>query len=512
GLLPIVGAALCALVGGVAWALRRRVVARVARIRDVADRIRRGDLDARVAETGRDEIGGLGRGLDAMTAALRASRTEIEAQQKRLAEALRAAESSAAEASRRKAAAEEQRADLARSVETMLRAMDALSKGDLEVTLQADRDDDIGKLFAAFNATTCALREGKRALSSQKETLAASVDEMLVAIGRFAEGDLEVRLRTDGRDGDIAKLYAGFDRALDNVHEMIEAVAATADASIAACGEIRAAAATLADAMREHVRETESTATSVAEMNEEIKRTSEAAGATATAASQNGETARTGGAAVRDTVARMRRIAEAVGRSAASVERFKEAGVQIGAVLSTINKIARQTNLLALNATIEAARAGEHGKGFAVVAEEVKRLADQTTTATRRIAESVSLIREQTDCVVAEMRVGTREVEDGMASSDRTGEALERIVGGAESIRGMVAGMAEAQGRQARASDGVAAGIGSAARVVARAAQGVDGIAASAETLAGRMDELRAQLGRFKLSPRAARALVLERR
>jgi methyl-accepting chemotaxis protein len=78
-----------------------------------------------------------------------------------------------------------------------------------------------------------------------------------------------------------------------------------------------------------------------------------------------------------------------------------ETGAQeIGEILNLIQDIAAQTNLLALNATIEAARAGDAGKGFAVVAQEVKNLANQTGTATDRIAQRITGIQTTTGIAV----------------------------------------------------------------------------------------------------------------
>jgi len=96
------------------------------------------------------------------------------------------------------------------------------------------------------------------------------------------------------------------------------------------------------------------------------------------------------------------------------VDTLKARSIQIGDFAETIKDISSQTNLLALNAAIEAAHAGEQGKGFAVVAEEVRKLADSSTVATREIDTLIETMRQEIEDVLLVTR--------GAANSIKTGE------------------------------------------------------------------------------------------
>lgn len=197
---------------------------------------------------------------------------------------------------------------------------------------------------------------------------------------RIANGDLGVPVAIKASDS--TSVMAAMHAMQGNLRELIGAVKQAADGILVGTQEIAMGNQDLSLRTEQQAASLQETTSSVAAMDETLRRGNERALETAVMARNAFESAEAGGAAMRRVVATMSDISTKSKR--------------VAEILGVIDGIATQTHILALNASVEAARAGTQGLGFAVVAGEVRSLAQRSGAASQEIR---SLIQASVETV-----------------------------------------------------------------------------------------------------------------
>jgi PAS domain S-box-containing protein len=340
------------------------------------------------------------------------------------------------------------------------------------------------------------LREEQK---KQKDYLREQVAPIAEAIQSVANGDLTRSASVD-EQSDLFDLGQHVNKMIVNMRTLIEKVNEAVGATASTSHEISSSTEQMASGARQQTQQAAEVAAAVGQMTKTIMATTKNADAAAQTAKQAGINAHEGGRVVRQTIEGMGRISEVVKQSAVTVQALGASSDQIGEIVQVIDDIADQTNLLALNAAIEAARAGEQGRGFAVVADEVRKLAERTTKATKEISGMIAQIQKDTAGAVESMNRGTQEVERGRALAVQSGESLNEIISGAERVVEMAAKVAAASREQSETSSQINKNIELISNVTQESAAGTNEIARAAEDLSRLTNNLQDLLGEFSLS------------
>lgn len=319
--------------------------------------------------------------------------------------------------------------------------------------------------------------------------IATIISKPIINLSRTAEsiatGDLTQKIEQPRSQDEIGVLIIAFNKMVDNLKEMIYNIQNSSDQLASHSEELAASSEEISATIEEVASTTNEVAATSAQGAENAEHATKESEAVQLVAGQ-------GNLAVEEIVGKIGAIASTTNNASEAIQRLGQQSSQIGEIINTITGIAEQTNLLALNAAIEAARAGEHGRGFAVVAEEVRKLAEQSAGAARKITDLIKDIQSGVNNAVAAMDQGVHEVNEGVALSQNAGSSLEQIIKAVEKNTRVINEVAEA----ARQANNGTQQLSTANEQIASSIQQVSSATQELANIAG---ELKQTVDRFKV-------------
>ena len=292
----------------------------------------------------------------------------------------------------------------------------------------------VAATFAAFVVTV-------------RRSVLTPIEEVCSGLDRLARGDFSTPIDAHGVR-EICGIAQSAERIRKRLGTVISEVSGSTQELSEKLGDLNGRAANAAAKSRTQSADALSMATVVEMMTYGIDSMAAQAQQLQTLAATAGELSIRGADVIQKAVSEIGQIADSVDASSTALRNLEKQSDEIGSIVQVISDIASQTNLLALNAAIEAARAGEQGRGFAVVADEVRKLAERTTSSTQEIAKVIQRIQADTAGAAGSLDSVVSQVAEGTSLAQQASVAITEIRTGVVDVAQAVNEISEALKQQ----------------------------------------------------------------
>ena len=383
-------------------------------------------------------------------------------------------------------------------------AVDKIGRGELDTRIEIEGQDELADLGSNINKMAKQIadlisiqKEEVQRQRREKDILQQGVMSLLLDVEGAQKGDLTVRAEmTDGVIGSVAD---AFNATIGKLRELLQQVQKVSSevGELSLSGE--RSVNQLSESAIDQTEEIDRALSSIDSIDQSVKTVANYAQEAAKIARNGSIQAKEGDLAMDSTVDSIEKIRDTVASTSKKVKQLAESSQEIAQIVEIISGISEKTNLLAFNASVEAARAGEHGEGFRVVAEEVRRLADRTTEATKDIQQLVNTIQQDTTTVLQSMETSTSEVVNGSELIRMTKANLRSLVQTNQQIDEYLNYISTSTIDQTNTSQEVNQKISGLATLAKNNSTQAQSVVQSLQTLVSEANNLQSSISQFKL-------------